>query len=163
MTAKSSHCFAYVCGVLFYCYCDIDRQTLLTPSSLSPPTPRAHTPFFLFVPMLCCAVRARACVIPCSHVCMFSLLFSRRAFTFAFTSTTSGSPHPGVRQGMARAHGLQAVPDPQTEPVLVDSPAPRRQAVEPQQLPHGYDPGIAHTYLSTTHVLKRLYDVDISH
>ena len=27
------------------------------------------------------------------------------------------------------------------EPLLVDTPAPRRQAVEPEQLPHGRDPG----------------------
>ena len=29
----------------------------------------------------------------------------------------------------------------EAEPVLVDSPAPRRKAVEPEQLPHGHDPG----------------------
>lgn len=30
---------------------------------------------------------------------------------------------------------------PQAEPVLVDAPAARRQTVEPEQLPHGHDPG----------------------
>lgn len=53
----------------------------------------------------------------------------------------AGPPHPSVRQGMASADGLQAVPDPEAEPLLVDAPAPRREALEPQQLPHGYDPG----------------------
>lgn len=66
---------------------------------------------------------------------------------------TLGSPHPGVRQGVARAHGLQAVPDPATEPLLVDSPAPRWQAVEPQQLPHGYDPGTVPPVPRINHVV----------
>lgn len=30
---------------------------------------------------------------------------------------------------------------PETEPVLVDTSASRREALEPEQLPHGYDPG----------------------
>lgn len=30
---------------------------------------------------------------------------------------------------------------PETESVLVDTSAPRREALEPEQLPHGYDPG----------------------
>ena len=32
-------------------------------------------------------------------------------------------------------------PGAETESVLVDPPASRRQAVEPEQLPHGHDPG----------------------
>ena len=51
------------------------------------------------------------------------------------------SAHAGVRQGLAGAHGLQAVPGAEAEPLLVDPPAPRRQAVEPEQLPHRHDPG----------------------
>lgn len=34
---------------------------------------------------------------------------------------------------------LIAFTGPKTEPILVDPPAPRRQIVEPQQLPHGHD------------------------
>ncbi len=44
--------------------------------------------------------------------------------------------HAGLRQGVAPAHGVQAVPGAAAEPLLVDAPAPRRQAVVPQQLPH---------------------------
>lgn len=32
-------------------------------------------------------------------------------------------------------------PGAEAEPVLVDTPAPRRQTLEPEQLPHGHDPG----------------------
>lgn len=37
-----------------------------------------------------------------------------------------GPAHARVRQGLARAHRIQAVPGAQAEPVLVDAPAPRR-------------------------------------
>ena len=42
---------------------------------------------------------------------------------------------------MARAHRLQTVPSTEAKPFLVDSPASRRQAVEPEQLPNRHDPG----------------------
>ena len=53
-----------------------------------------------------------------------------------------GPPHAGVRQGLACAHRLQVVPGHAHQPVLVDAPAPRRQAVEPEQLPHRRHPGV---------------------
>mmetsp|Transcript_13659 Transcript_13659/g.18094 ORF Transcript_13659/g.18094 Transcript_13659/m.18094 type:complete len:266 (+) Transcript_13659:4972-5769(+) len=49
--------------------------------------------------------------------------------------------HARLRQGVAHAHGVQAVYAYAPEPLLVDPPTPRRQAVEPEQLPHGHDPG----------------------
>mmetsp|Transcript_51036 Transcript_51036/g.169039 ORF Transcript_51036/g.169039 Transcript_51036/m.169039 type:complete len:231 (+) Transcript_51036:4205-4897(+) len=51
-----------------------------------------------------------------------------------------GPAHARVRQGLARPHPIQGVPDHAAEPVLVDAPAARRQAVEPKQLPDGHDP-----------------------
>mmetsp|Transcript_10158 Transcript_10158/g.30033 ORF Transcript_10158/g.30033 Transcript_10158/m.30033 type:complete len:262 (-) Transcript_10158:2381-3166(-) len=52
-----------------------------------------------------------------------------------------GPAHAGLRQGLAHAPGIQAVPAHEEQHLLVDAPAPRRQAVEPQQLPHRHDPG----------------------
>ena len=52
-----------------------------------------------------------------------------------------GPPHAGLRQGLARAVAVPRAPGRARQPVLVDARAPRRQAVEPQQLPHGRDPG----------------------
>lgn len=53
----------------------------------------------------------------------------------------SPPPSPWQPCRVAGADGVQALPDPQDEPLLVDAPAPRREAVEPQQLPDGHDPG----------------------
>lgn len=63
-------------------------------------------------------------------------------FFFAFCFRMIGPTHVGVRQGVASENGLQAVPDPEAEPLLVDAPEARRETVEPQQLPHGHDSGV---------------------
>ena len=70
--------------------------------------------------------------------------------------------HARVRQGVARAHSVQGVPDHAPEPVLVDASAARRQAVEPEQLPHRHDPGPGRrrgdprTYALQGHVLPHM-------
>ena len=46
------------------------------------------------------------------------------------------SPHLGLRQGLAHPHRVEDVSDPAPESFLVDPSASRRQAVEPEQLPH---------------------------
>mmetsp|Transcript_9140 Transcript_9140/g.25471 ORF Transcript_9140/g.25471 Transcript_9140/m.25471 type:complete len:213 (-) Transcript_9140:2208-2846(-) len=51
-----------------------------------------------------------------------------------------GQAHPRVRQGLARANALQGALPAAPEPVLVDASKARRQAVEPEQLPHRRHP-----------------------
>ena len=58
-----------------------------------------------------------------------------------------GPPHAGLRQGLARAHRLQAVPDPAAEPLLVDPPAPRRQALVNPPRPTSHPPSPSLTWL----------------
>lgn len=62
-----------------------------------------------------------ASVVP--HVCLLLLLAC-----VCSDPVPEGPPHSGVRQGLAHSHGVEAVPDPATEPVLVDEPAVRAQA-----------------------------------
>ena len=45
------------------------------------------------------------------------------------------------RLGKVMSMSLFVVLGVEAESVLVDSSTPRRQAVEPEQLPHGHDPG----------------------
>lgn len=52
-----------------------------------------------------------------------------------------GPAHARLRQGLARAQLLQEVHFRARSPLLLDAPVARRQAVEPQQLPHRRDPG----------------------
>ena len=52
------------------------------------------------------------------------------------------SPRVSLRQRLACAHRLQAVPNTEAESVLVDSSAPRRQTLESEQLQYGHDPGV---------------------
>ena len=49
--------------------------------------------------------------------------------------------HVGVRQRLARAYYVQRALLASLKPVLVDALAARREAVEPEQLPHRRDPG----------------------
>lgn len=61
-----------------------------------------------------------------------------RLFTCSLTITMVLVPTVSAAKGMICS---LLSPGAEAEPVLVDTPAPRWQTLEPEQLPHGYDPG----------------------